>query len=394
MLKKIKIINEYFSEFIKFFIGVVLFIFLIFLIVIASKDLSAEKVEIELLECSKAVESQGFTNKSLTHLLISKANIIKNVAKSTMKGKYFSSQTDEKTFSIKIPNSDIDFNSFIYGLRSALGKKMVTVISDIIFVNGIYRLNINVSGIEATFKSKDIDAVMLKAAEFLYKEVDPYIYAAYKYRTKSPDLEDALLEVLSRKPLRNEPWALYLWGLSLLDKNNLVESEKKFRQAISKDNKFPNAYYGLGYLLRKKGLNSDAKYFYQKAIQLDPSFIQGYVGMSAILAEENKYDEALSFCYKAIKVEPNFAWTFKNIGTILQKKKQFLDAIDNYKIAIHINSHFSEAYEEYGDALLALNKYDEALGKYYAAISNGRKDKELAAKVKKILKLKKLNGPN
>jgi Flp pilus assembly protein TadD len=344
-------------------IGAILLIVL--LIFISSREVIKDSIYVDTFECSKSIIDLGYSNNIVTSMFMMNINSIKYTAKSTMKSKYFSTQSSDKVFEVKIPNSDISLASLVNSIKTVIGHIPPRVSGNVVSAkNGKVSLLISANGKYQVFEGDSVESALKLGAEYAYQQLDPYIYAAYIYRVDRSQLLPAIRNVLCRPPLKDHAWAFYLWGMYLVDQKDFKGGLSKFTEAIRLDSKFPNPYYGIGYILRKYGDTPNGRIYYLKALELDKNFVEAIAGLGSILEEEGRDDDALAQYHCALTLSPEMAWAYKAIGKIMQKRGDYTSAIANYELALYLKPDFVEALTEYGDALKMSGDFRGAQSKY------------------------------
>ena len=67
---------------------------------------------------------------------------------------------------------------------------------------------------------------------------------------------------------------------------------------------------------------------------LKPNYPEAYFNIGIIFKRKNRLNEALNSYQKAINLKPNYAECFYNIATIFQEQGKLNDAIDYYDKAL------------------------------------------------------------
>jgi len=76
----------------------------------------------------------------------------------------------------------------------------------------------------------------------------------------------------SSSKARKEALKHVLFGCTLANSNQFDDAIPLFQKAIKIDDNCAKAYYALGLMYSKKGMNEEAKTAYNKAIQINPDY--------------------------------------------------------------------------------------------------------------------------
>src|SRR5580693_4986842 len=93
------------------------------------------------------------------------------------------------------------------------------------------------------------------------------------------------------------------WGRLMHERFNNTEADNLFNEALQRDPKNAQAYYGLA-LVSAGGFDSKAVEFTSKAIELDPKLYEAHELMASLLLEDNDEAKALDEADAALKISP------------------------------------------------------------------------------------------
>jgi tetratricopeptide (TPR) repeat protein len=117
---------------------------------------------------------------------------------------------------------------------------------------------------------------------------------------------------------------------------NFNEAEFNYKKAIKLDKKFPDAYFGLANLQRKKFVYQfkESEDLYKKTIELNPSFYLAYFNI-ALMYLRSDPKKALKYLDKTIEINPAFAHSYfvrgyleRNLNRISETYKDWNKAIE------------------------------------------------------------------
>ncbi len=155
----------------------------------------------------------------------------------------------------------------------------------------------------------------------------------------------------------------------------LKESTLEFESILDIDEKYPLAYYKLGYHYKLSGQYLKAKLMWEKYLKLEENdlakeeireqvdLIGDNVSLEAGLTymSYNKYEEALDEFLKILPRQEKW-WELRYlIGNAYAAMNRGQEAIDQYMIAMELNDLSEEVYNELGIELFKLGKIKEAI---------------------------------
>ena len=184
-------------------------------------------------------------------------------------------------------------------------------------------------------------------------------------------------------------------GLSYLDQNNLIESEKCFKESLKYESsnifslrnlveisnqlkKFDQSISYLDKLIRLQPNNEklylDLVYIYQKTsnikmsiiiytkyLKINPNNDNVYNNLAVLYYRIGDFKKAIQLYRKAININPNFAQAYNNMAAAYADLGDTLKAIELYKNALKINPTYTEAYYNLGNVLRRKGNIVEAI---------------------------------
>ena len=174
---------------------------------------------------------------------------------------------------------------------------------------------------------------------------------------------------LKGQTVQDPPESQVKFLVKLCVQEQFKESKKQALQLLYK---FPSSFILhniVGAANQGLGELDEAIESYREAISINPNFAEAYYNMGNVLHEQNKLLEAVSSLKKAVSIKPNYSEAFNNMGNALQDLGKLEEAIQAYNTAIRINPNFAEALNNMGVALRAYGKLKEAIQAYNQALS-------------------------
>jgi len=151
--------------------------------------------------------------------------------------------------------------------------------------------------------------------------------------------------------LKSDAPTLSLLGATKVRLGNLADAESCFRRAILVDDRYEEAYYNLGFLIKKE-----------------------------------RPDEAIGLFRKAVELDPDYAIAHQALGVRLHHGKDFVGAEFHYRRARDLNGKDVFSHLFLANLLAVTNREDEARAEYEAAIALQPGDEVVAGFYKKFLK--------
>ena len=149
----------------------------------------------------------------------------------------------------------------------------------------------------------------------------------------------------------------------------LAEAVASFRQAVSLDDVFAEAFSNLASVLNDQGAIDDAISNYRRALEINPKSALTYYNFAAALNDAGRSDEAGENYRIAIMINPNFAEAHNNLGSVYMNLRCLDEAEACYQTAINIQPEFSEAHNNLGNAYREKAWFDEAVECYQKAVN-------------------------
>ena len=158
-----------------------------------------------------------------------------------------------------------------------------------------------------------------------------------------------------------------LVGEALDEMNDPEGAVRELRAAVAANPKAPNAHFGLGYLLWKKGQYPDAAEQFQKELENDPRHVQALLYLADAKMQMNQMDDAQSRLEEIEKIDPDIAMQHLDLGIVYADSGRKEDARAQFKTAIklspkNVNAHYRLArlYRSMGMTAEAKVEFDKA----------------------------------
>jgi cellulose synthase operon protein C len=197
------------------------------------------------------------------------------------------------------------------------------------------------------------------------------------------------------------------WGRLMHERFNNTDADDLFKEALEKDPKNAQAYYGLA-LVSADGFDSKAIEYAGKAMELDPKLYEAHELMAKLLLEDSneakafaEADEALKISPEALdamaihaaievlndrspdtwmekirQVNPTYGQAYELVAHHLVFNRRYEDGIAYYRKAIELDPQLWSARSQLGINLMRLGQEDEPRKQLTMCYENGYRNEE------------------
>lgn len=168
---------------------------------------------------------------------------------------------------------------------------------------------------------------LLKAFASGYQ--DPYVLYAVIEQDRELGDEKAGLEHFQLLDQRfpNSPWLHLLLGDAYLTRNQDVEAEGEYREALKQSPSLPVVHSKLGFLEFTRANYTEAADFFRQEIALDPEFAESYLYLGLCLRRLEKNAESIPAFEHAIARDPNTLNAYRQLVAALIQEGRLQDAL-------------------------------------------------------------------
>jgi len=245
-----------------------------------------------------------------------------------------------------------------------------------------------------------------KCYESLIAAPDPYHRAEGYWGTeKYQEANNQFRTAVAQSPAN----ALYRvrWGRLMHERFNNTDAANLFKEALQKDPKNAQAYYGLA-LVSADGFDSKAFEYVGKALELDPKLVEAHELKANLLLEDSdegkaftEADEALKISSEALDamaihaaieiladrspdawlakiraVNPNYGEGYALVAHHLVLNRRYEDGIAFYRKAIETDPRLWPAHSQLGINLMRMGQEDEPRKQLEMSYDNGFRNEE------------------
>ena len=242
--------------------------------------------------------------------------------------------------------------------------------------------------------------------ESLTNTADPYLQAeGYWGLEQYQQANNAFRDAVARVPDN----AMYRvrWGRLLHERFNNGDAAGLFNEALMKDPKNAQAFFGLA-LVSADGFDNKAVQWVQKALAADPNLVEAHELMASLELENSHPDQAVKEADAALKissealdamaihasvevladrspdewlakihqVNPVYGEGYETIADHLVLNYRYVDGISYYRKAIEADPRLWSAHSELGVNLMRLGQEDEARKELELAYDNSYRNAE------------------
>jgi tetratricopeptide (TPR) repeat protein len=371
-------------------IDVVLIVLLVALITTVLREIRRDVVIVEPFTLSPELIKEGYTPESVSRILVNKVDLVTKKANTNMSRREFASSFSESLPDIEVPEAHISLRSFVGYIKGFFSSKYSRIEGEVSMHEKELRLLVRVirdrevhSELNLTnITGEDVDAALQKGAQYILKQIEPYILASYFHSTGDTDTSLVLIQYcLYHDPPDDDCWAFNLWGLILYDEGKYEDAIEKYQVAIDRypGKEFAVAYGNWALALAKRGrLNeirghvNEAKQDFTEAeekckiaLKLDSKSPTSHDACGLTKQIENELDEAEQEFREAVRLSPNFVKAYNDWGNLLaDNRNDYRGARDKFMLAIEIEADDSDAHNNLGDALEHMEEFDGAAKAY------------------------------
>src|SRR6266851_5204401 len=245
-----------------------------------------------------------------------------------------------------------------------------------------------------------------KCYESLTAARDPYLRAEGYWGTEMyQEANNQFRTAVAQSPAK--AMVRVRWGRLMHERFNNTDAANLFKEALQKDPKNAQAYYGLA-LVSADGFDSKALEYTGKALEIDPKFVEAHELKANLLLEDSdegrafaEADEALKISSEALdamaihaaievladrspdawfakirQVNPSYGEGYALVAHHLVINRRYQDGIAFYRKAIEADPRLWPAHSQLGINLMRLGQEDEPRKQLEMSYDNGYRNEE------------------
>jgi len=184
---------------------------------------------------------------------------------------------------------------------------------------------------------------------------------AAKQQHKTGDIESAeavYLEILEEDPAHAE--ARHMAGIVCLQRGQVPQAERYFRDAIALDDQQANFHLNLGNALGAQNRAREAYECFHQAVELDPENLAALSNAASALLSMGRSAEARPYCLKILEIEPGDAEARLSLAVACIEDRDTHAAIEQLRKGLEIQPDHIGLLIQLASALELVNQLDEA----------------------------------
>jgi tetratricopeptide (TPR) repeat protein len=151
-----------------------------------------------------------------------------------------------------------------------------------------------------------------------------------------------------------------LAGQAYDEMKNSAGAIEQFRAAVKADPKWPNAHFGLGYLLWTQNQCEEATKEFQAELANVPENAQALTFLADCKVQLGQSSDALPLIEKALKIDPSNAKAHMNLGIIYQDQGRQQDALRELTTAMKLTPEDSNVHWRLARLYQSMGRKEEA----------------------------------
>ncbi len=151
----------------------------------------------------------------------------------------------------------------------------------------------------------------------------------------------------------------------------LVDAERAFRSALSREPDNPRALYGLGWTYHLAGHHDEARETFERCIQVAPQSELGFKGLGSVALAEGNLDIAQGRFDQALQLAPGDPSVLNSLALLHIRAERYEQALEIYGALRVEGQLLPEAAIGQAEASLRLGRLDEALAVVDEALAHG-----------------------
>lgn len=161
----------------------------------------------------------------------------------------------------------------------------------------------------------------------------------------------------------------FLYWLGVVEESDEAGREY-FNRALKIRPQYPEVYFALAVMERKRGNNDNAVQNYTKAIEINPYYYRAYISRGDIKFYLKDYDGAIKDFTAAVGLNRSYPYGYYYRGLSRYMKKDYDNAIEDFSAIIKILPNYMNSYNNRGNVKFAKGDLDGALGDFMISLKS------------------------
>lgn len=351
---------------------------IVFLLVLAVREIRADAVTIEVFSVPENLQKSGYDGRTLALRFIDAVSDISARSETQLERRSYAADWQRPDLDLTVPEIQTNLRGVVAAVRRMLRMPQTTFTCSIMQASDTeIRVSARLSGkpnFERTYPSADIDTALQDLASYYYRHTQPMIFAAYACSFEEDgheyDCMSALSEILRRRPATETFYALNMMGL-VQEKQDPAAAVGWFTDAIKftcgpwddckvSDDVRASAFSNRGRTYMGMGRTSDAIRDLRAAARLAPRNVKIATNLGIALARSGYVKDALAVFDAARASDPSFAPLHLARANLLASTGQPAMALASYGEALQCDPSLNDAYMKRAELLKSLGRVDEA----------------------------------
>ena len=158
-------------------------------------------------------------------------------------------------------------------------------------------------------------------------------------------------------------------GIYLTRVGKFIESERIFKELISKSKFDHSTLHWLAGISASLGKNVEYLFYLKKAIKFKKDYGEAYAELGNYYKRVGQINNALNYLQMAVKYTPNLFGAYINIGNIFADLGRNEDALKNYKKALEIKNDYPSTFYNIANIFFEINNFEDAKKYFLKALS-------------------------
>ena len=161
-------------------------------------------------------------------------------------------------------------------------------------------------------------------------------------------------------------------GMSQVQKGNLGEAEKIYREILSDDPNNVDALRLLALLASRTGAVDQAINMLENCTKIAPDYALAWENLAKMYRQKDDPDslQKAAFCFrKATELRPNWAEGWAGLGTMQTRSSQHKEGIESYKKSIELKANQPRVHLSLGHVYKTTGNQEACISSYNEAIS-------------------------
>jgi glycosyltransferase involved in cell wall biosynthesis len=170
----------------------------------------------------------------------------------------------------------------------------------------------------------------------------------YGHLKSDRTFKNELYLTLGKEKIADNPndWkAHYELATELCMNGKFPESINYFFRSITLNQKYRDAWVGLGYTLGEVGRYEESLKAVTKALELDPHYPESYINYGVVLMRLRKYEESVLVFKRSLELNPRSVITLLNLGESYLQLRNFTESKKAFLLALEYQPENQKAKE-------------------------------------------------